>query len=235
MRSWLRRWKNDQRGQAMVEFALSIPFLLLLILACMECAWYFYNRYAVEQYAVDVVEHIPQPGPYISSSIETPNWHKLSNLYPSWLSSDDQELQEWMAEKGNDYDGWVSYAEIRDRLDPVFEVQRQSIGTILDEDRITVSLEGGWLIDTMTQNIMKSEQNFEGGVPTAEEIAAFETLSQPRSEYYYFDMDVTVTYGYRPFSFLGQMIFGTRGDETADITVVIHTEENAGLFLRAYV
>ena len=45
--------KNDkaayrERGQSLVEMAITLPLLLLLLMGIMEMGWYFYNQMSVE-------------------------------------------------------------------------------------------------------------------------------------------------------------------------------------------
>ena len=37
-----------ERGQALVEMAITLPLLLLLLMGIMEMGWYFYNQMSVE-------------------------------------------------------------------------------------------------------------------------------------------------------------------------------------------
>lgn len=39
---------HRERGQAMVETAITLPLLLLLLMGIMEFGWYFYNQMSVE-------------------------------------------------------------------------------------------------------------------------------------------------------------------------------------------
>src|SRR5947209_14403864 len=36
MREWNRQWPNARRGAAMVEFAIAMPFLMLILMGCLE-------------------------------------------------------------------------------------------------------------------------------------------------------------------------------------------------------
>ncbi len=43
-----RLFKKDERGQAMVEFAIVLPLLLLILCGMLDFGWIYYNRYKVE-------------------------------------------------------------------------------------------------------------------------------------------------------------------------------------------
>lgn len=40
--------KKNERGQAMVEFAIVLPILLLLLCGMLDFGWIYYNKYKVE-------------------------------------------------------------------------------------------------------------------------------------------------------------------------------------------
>lgn len=42
-----RHWKKGERGQAMVEFALVLPVLVLFLCGIIDFGWIFYNQIAI--------------------------------------------------------------------------------------------------------------------------------------------------------------------------------------------
>lgn len=212
----------------MLEFAIVLPILLLFLLGCIEFGWYFYNRYAVEQYAADAAAVLPDPSSYVSSRTGSPKWHSLSATSPSWMTN--EEIDNW--DERNDYDGWVSYDEVSSTLNSLYQTSLASVGTVLNQDGITVSLDGGWLITTMAEDLPSENQTPTEVRPDIRDLVY---ITRPRSEYYSLDMDVEVTYTFRPLTFLGQAIFGVGSDGTAEITTRYHTEGSVSLFLRSYI
>lgn len=45
---FMRQSLHAERGQALVETAITLPLLLLLLMGIMEFGWYFYNQMSVE-------------------------------------------------------------------------------------------------------------------------------------------------------------------------------------------
>ena len=43
-----QRIMKNERGQAMVEFAIVLPFLLLILCGILDFGWIYYNKYKVE-------------------------------------------------------------------------------------------------------------------------------------------------------------------------------------------
>ncbi len=48
MQTVQRKKARRERGQAMVEMAITLPLFLLLVMGIMEMGWYFYNQMSVE-------------------------------------------------------------------------------------------------------------------------------------------------------------------------------------------
>lgn len=59
-----RRWKKvsrllkSERGQAMVEFALIVPMLLILLCGMIDFGWLYLNRYQVDNAAFEGVRYV---------------------------------------------------------------------------------------------------------------------------------------------------------------------------------
>ena len=47
----LRKWSRGEHGQAMVEFALVLPILLLLLCGIIDFGWLYYNQIALSNAA----------------------------------------------------------------------------------------------------------------------------------------------------------------------------------------
>lgn len=203
---------REERGQAMVEFVLVFPILLLLIMACMEFGWYFASRYSLGQYSREVGYNVNEPFSLVWYHLSAPrNWvDESSGRKPSWLS--DREKQSWSFEE---YDGWFAFSDpgptdiigrnyyyygfdseiwFKDRLN--------LINTILDDNEITYQLRGGWYIKAEARDMPR------GGGSDGTEKRVTE-----RSEYYYADVTVDITYKYYPLTFVGKMIFCNPGED----------------------
>lgn len=47
-RQWIRREEPEESGQAVVEFALCVPLLLLLLCGILDFGWIYMNQYKVD-------------------------------------------------------------------------------------------------------------------------------------------------------------------------------------------
>mgnify|MGYP000113876546 CR=1 FL=1 len=56
-----RRRTCREGGQAILEFALVLPVLILIIMACIEYGWYFTSRYELGTYSREIGYNIKEP------------------------------------------------------------------------------------------------------------------------------------------------------------------------------
>lgn len=203
---------RGEQGQAVVEFALILPILLLIIMGSMEFGWYFASRYSLGQYSREVGYNVQPPFTLVWYHAFAPREWKdqSSGQKPSWLS--DQDKQDWSFDE---YDGWFAFSEpvgsdIIGRnyyyygydSETNFKNRLNLIQTILDDDEITYQIRGGWYIKAEAKDMPQ------GGGAGWEEARAAE-----RSEYYYVDITVDTVYRYYPLTFVGKMIFCNPGED----------------------
>lgn len=235
MRKLIKKWKREQQGNAAVEFAVVLPALLLIILGCIEVSWYLYNRYSVERYAADAAMCVPD---LPSGS----GWQEGGT--PPWM--EDGEL-----EAVGGCSGWMTYDAAG--VDGEFRSSLASVGTVLDKSNLQVSVDGGWLIAITTVRVprenlprellpeerekMKEEAETETETE-AETLPPWNPedayLTKPRTENYYLDADIRVTYTFRPLTFLGGLFFCRDGADTAVITTDYPIYREAGTHLNSY-
>lgn len=207
---------EEEQGQAMVEFVLVLPILLLIIMACMEFGWYYTSRYSLGQYSREVGYNVQTPSLLVWYHTTAPRgWmDESSGQKPSWLSA--REKQSWSFDE---YDGWFAFSEPAESemigrnyyyygLDSEawFKSRLNLIETILDDTEITYQIRGGWYIKAEAKDMPR------GGGSGWEEARVTE-----RSEYYYVDVTVDTTYHYYPLTFVGKMIFCDPGEEYATL------------------
>lgn len=201
-----KRWGCEEEGQAMLEFALVLPVLVMIIMACIEYAWYFTSRYELDTFSREVGYNIQAPFNLNWKHMVAPrDWvDSSSNRKPSWLS--EEERREWSFDE---YDGWYAfftpsadnfiggnyYYAAMDSKD-YFRSRLRHTGTVLDKDRVDYKISGGWYIKVDALNMPKG-----GGAGWKEK------RTQERTEYYYVDITVDVSYEYEPITFLGKFLF----------------------------
>lgn len=207
----------DERGQAMLEFALVLPVLVMIIMACLEYAWYFTSRYELDTYSREVGYNIQTPF-YLNWKHTTAprDWvDSSSNSKPSWLS--EEEKRAWSFDE---YDGWYAfftpaaddfigrnyYYAAMDSKD-FFRSRLKHTGTVLDKDRVDFSISGGWYIKVDALNMPRG-----GGSAWSEK------RTQERSEYYYVDVTVDVSYEYKPITLMGKLLLSPSGSDTISLT-----------------
>lgn len=45
----MRKWRKDESGQALVEFALCVPILILILMGIIDLGWMFFNQLNVQE------------------------------------------------------------------------------------------------------------------------------------------------------------------------------------------
>lgn len=204
---------HGEGGQAILEFALVLPVLLLIIMACIEYGWYFTSRYELDTYSREVGYNINSPFNLVWKHMKAPrDWVDSSkNIKPSWLSDD--EKRAWSFDE---YDGWYAFSEpAADNFigsnyyyaamdsKKYFCSRLKHTGLVLDEDRVDYKIRGGWYIKAEALDLPQG-----GGS------AWTQIRTQERTEYYYADVTVDVSYEYKPITFIGKLLFSTSGSGT---------------------
>ena len=87
-----RRRTCREGGQAILEFALVLPVLILIIMACIEYGWYFTSRYELGTYSREIGYNIKEPfNLYWKHETAPRDWVDSSkNRKPSWLTADEK-------------------------------------------------------------------------------------------------------------------------------------------------
>ena len=201
------RFFDEERGQAFVEFALVLPLLLTVIMACIEFGWYYTSRFELDHYSREVGYNMNAP---FMLSWKHGSWEdKFGRRKPSWLS--DEEKAEWSF---NEYDGWYALSEpdadnfigseyFYIALDSAvrFKSRMNDINTVLDQDKIDYKIRGGWFINVDAIHIPAG-----GGSGWNAE------RDTGRTEYYFADFTVDISYEYKPLTFIGKALFCPPGD-----------------------
>lgn len=209
MRNRIKKWKHGQQGQAMVEFVLVLPVLMMFVFGALDFGWYFLTRNAVSQYARSAVECVPSP----EASWEGEDWKKFTDLpNPSWMTYEERAI--W--EQGK-YDGWIAFDDRYSYFNTNFNANLQRVATVLKEDDLDVSVRGGWLVAVMAE--FRPQMNM---LPDEDA-----SLATPR-EYRYADVEVEVTYQFRPLTFVGEMFFCRDGSQTCTIVEKYREEISLG-------
>lgn len=201
------RWKKLKResGQAMVEFALVLPILLLAIIGCMEVAWYMTAKYNLNQYAEAVGRNVK--GPYMLiwyHDVHPNDWVvESTGRKPSWLSPEEQALWSF-----DEYDGWFAFADPGpgEAIDPwyysyafdseiLFKKRLQGLVTMIDPDKVNYTIRGGWYINAEVLHVPGKKASW--AAPRDGE----------KIEYYSADVRVDMTYRYEPLTVVGQWMF----------------------------
>lgn len=207
-------FKNKkENGQAMVEFALVLPILLLLIMGTIEFSWYFTSRYSLGQYSREVGYNVKEPFAIVwYHETASRDWNdRSSGTKPSWLST--QEKLSWSYDE---YDGWFALSEPSGTdfigadyfyyaidTKSKFKDRLKMINTVLDDDEVTYQIRGGWYIKAEGTDMPG------GGAGWAD------SRNSERTQYYYVDVIVDTEYKYYPLTFVGKALFCNPGEDYA--------------------
>lgn len=211
-----RRRTCREGGQAILEFALVLPVLILIIMACIEYGWYFTSRYELGTYSREIGYNIKEPfNLYWKHETAPRDWVDSSkNRKPSWLTAD--EKRDWSFDE---YDGWYAfsapaaddiighnyYIAAMDSKD-FFISRLKHTGIVLDEDKVDYTINGGWYIKAEALNMPMG-----GGSSWKQK------RKQERSEFYYMDVTVDVFYEYEPITFIGKLLLAPNGSDTVSL------------------
>lgn len=216
MNSRIKKIRRET-GQAMVEFALVLPILLVVIIGCMEVAWYLTAKYNLNQYTEAVGRNIKGPFMLIWYHDVHPNdWvTESSGRKPSWLSPQEQALWSY-----DEYDGWYAFAAPKsgETIDPMyyilaydsevlFQKRLQGIVTMIDPDEAEYKISGGWYINAEVIHVPGKKASWTAP-RDGEKIA-----------YYSADVRVDMTYRYEPLTILGQWLFCHDGNDYVTMKV----------------
>lgn len=217
MLKYLKKWGRAQQGQTLAEFALVFPILMVFLLACLEFGWYFLNYNAVTQYTTDTLSCVPQPVGRLDW--EYGEWKDTSVSTPSWMTAEDVAAGYHTA-----YKGWIAFEDKASYFHPTFEQNVSKISTLLNQEQIEISsVRGGWLATPMGQYRPMS-----GMRPTEEQRYARVSV------YRYADIEVEVTYTFRPLTAMGEMFFCKDGEDTCQMVVKERAEIDMGQSLNMW-
>ena len=57
MRGMIMKRKNKESGQAMVEFAIVVPVLIVILCGILDFGWIYYNKYKVEEASYEAARY----------------------------------------------------------------------------------------------------------------------------------------------------------------------------------
>lgn len=195
----------------MAEFALVLPVMVIILVACLEFGWYYLNYNAVNQYVRDTLSCVPEPQGNLVW--EGGDWKDIKTSNPSWMTAEDLTTMGTAT-----YDGWIAFDDQASTFYPAFNYNVSKITTILNKDNIQLnSVRGGWLVSAMAR-----KRPMTGMRPEEEQ-----RYAQPRM-YRYADIQVEVSYTFHPLTALGQMFFCTDGNDTCEMVVKERAEIDMG-------
>ena len=213
-----RKRAGGEAGQAMVEFLLVLPILLIIIMGCIETAWYFTVKYSLTQYAETVGHNVKPPfWLYWSHTVAPRDWtDKSSGRKPPWLTPQEQALWSF-----DEYDGWYAFSEplpgkilgenyyrsTYQESETLFMRRLKEAATIIDPDETTHHLSGGWYIKAEARYTPAGGGGAWNSLRTGEKI-----------EYYCADIKVEVDYHYRPLTPLGEWLFCRDGNRYIEMS-----------------
>lgn len=211
MLRYLKKWGKGQQGQAMAEFALVFPIMVIILVASLEFGWYYLNYNAVNQYARDTLVCVPEPQGNLVW--EGGDWKDIKVSKPSWMTAEDLTVL-----YSDTYDGWIAFDDQASHFYPTFNYNVSQITTILNKNQMKLnSVRGGWLVSAMalkrpmTGMRPEEEQRYAGA-----------------RTYRYADIEVEVSYTFHPLTALGEMFFCKDGQDTCEIVVKERAEIEMG-------
>lgn len=216
MRTDVKKRVFSETGQAMVEFILVLPILLLVIMGCMEISWYLTSKYSLSQYASSVGHNIQPPfSIYWKRQTRPGDWVDAADgRKPSWLSSREKALWSF-----DEYDGWYAFTEpasgevIGSKYflaafdsKEQFDERLEDGFTILDRSEISYTMRGGWYINAESLQLP-------AGGGGGWKLKRF----SEKIELYTADVKVDMVYHYKPLTPLGEWLFCRNGTDYMEL------------------
>lgn len=217
MRAEKRKGVRGEAGQAMVEFILILPLLLMIIMGCVEIAWYFTVKYSLTQYAETVGHNVQAPfWLYWSHTVTPRDWtDKSSGRKPPWLTTQEQALWSF-----DDYDGWYAFSEplpgkiigenyfrsTYQESERLFMQRLRDASGIINPDDVVHQLNGGWYIKAAARHLPAGGGGAWDSRRTGEKI-----------EYLYADIKVDLEYHYRPLTPMGEWLLFRDGNDFVEM------------------
>lgn len=207
---------GSETGQAMVEFVMVLPLLLLLIMGCMEISWYMISKNNLNEYA-SIVGHNVQPPFWIvwSESAKPRDWIDVRDgRKPSWLSTQEKALWSF-----DEYDGWYAltdpgpgevigsnYPYTAFDNEEKFKQRINNSSTMIDKSGVSYTVKGGYYI------------NAEGiQFPAGGGGGWKEKRFSEKMEYYTADIRVDMVYDYKPLTPVGEWLFCRDGRDYVEM------------------
>lgn len=218
MRTDLKTRVFSETGQAMVEFILVLPILLLIIMGCLEISWYLTSKYSLSQYASSVGHNIEEPfWIYWKKPSASGTWVDAADgRKPSWLSSQEKALWSF-----DEYDGWFAFTEpapgefigskyFQAAFDSKkkFEERLEASFTILDRSEVSYTMRGGWYINA---EALQLPAGGGGGWKLKR--------STEKIELHTADIKVDMVYHYKPLTPFGEWLFCRNGTDYVELKV----------------
>ncbi|MEW4415142.1 TadE/TadG family type IV pilus assembly protein [Clostridium sp. AN503] len=202
----MKRKACRESGQAMVEFILIFPILILIIMGCIEFSWYLTSKYSLNQYA-SVVGHNVQKPFWInwSKPVKPGDWvGEGDGRKPSWLTAQEKSLWSF-----DEYDGWYAFTDpapgdvigsnyFMAAYDSKAEFKKrlEDSVTVLDKAELSYTMKGGWYINAESLQMPKGG----GGAWNLKR-------STEKIELHTADIRVDMVYHYKPITPLGEWLF----------------------------
>lgn len=217
MKADVKKGVDREAGQAMVEFILVLPLLLMLIMGCLEISWYMTSKYNLNQYA-STVGHNVKPPFWItwSESAKPRDWiDERDGRKPSWLSSQEKDLWSF-----DEYDGWYAFTEpvpgeiigsnyfraTYNENETLFKRRLNESFTLLDRTEVSYTMNGGWYINA---EAIRLPAGGGGGWKLKR--------STEKIELYTADIQVDLVYHYKPLTPLGEWLLCRDGRDYVEM------------------
>lgn len=217
MKTDLKKKASSETGQAMVEFILVLPLLLLIIMGCLEVSWYMTSKYNLNQYAATVGHNVQAPFWITwSESAKPRDWIDVrKGRKPSWLSPQEKALWSF-----DEYDGWYAFTEpgpgevigsnyfLGGAYDneTLFKARLDDRFTLLDRDEVSYKIRGGWYINAEALKLPAGGGGAWKRKRTTEKI-----------ELYTADILVEMAYHYKPLTPIGEWLLCQDGRDYVEM------------------
>lgn len=216
MKTEVKRRADNEAGQAMVEFILIFPLLLLLIMGCLEISWFMTSKYNLNQYASTVGHNVKEPfWIYWSESARPREWVDVRDgRKPSWLSPQEKALWSF-----DEYDGWYAFTEpvpgevigsnyFRAAYDnqALFKKRLDDSFTLIDRNEVSYTMRGGWYINAEALQL-----------PAGGGGAWKQKRFSEKIEFHTADIRVDMVYHYKPLTPLGEWLFCRDGRDYVEM------------------
>lgn len=109
MKKLIKKRFKSEKGQAMVEFALILPILLLIICGIIDFGWMFYNQLSLDNACREGARYSVVNSDIATTQIE----QHIKNTFKG-PNADDLEISIVFSNQSNPADGYVNVTLVKD-------------------------------------------------------------------------------------------------------------------------